>query len=381
MSNNPPDFQTPGQLIQWLLSQKDWTQEVLATVLAISRAHVARIATDRQPLDAPKALALSEVFGVPAETFLDLQKSYDLARARIETMPDPSRARRAQLYGDLPVKEMTCRGWLAIDDMKNTEQVESALASFFDVESPSNIEILPHATKKTAVNSDVTPAQLAWLYRVRQIATVMVVPRYSTKAMQGAIRQLRTLLASAEEARGAPRILAEAGVRLVIVESLKSAKIDGACFWLDDQSPVIGLTMRHDRIDNFWFVLRHECEHVLRGDGRATVAFDAELEGDRAGIGPDVEEQERIANKAAADFCVPTKTLNQFIARKAPIFTERDLLSFAKLVNVHPGLVAGQIQHATERYDRFRKHLARVRSVVLPNVMHDGWGDVAPIVS
>jgi HTH-type transcriptional regulator/antitoxin HigA len=50
-------------------------------------------------------------------------------------------------------------------------------------------------------------------------------------------------------------------------------------------------------------------------------------------------------------------------------------------LQVHPGLVAGQLQHRTGRYERFRTHLAKVRSVVLPNVLHDGWGDVAPVGS
>jgi HTH-type transcriptional regulator/antitoxin HigA len=207
----------------------------------------------------------------------------------------------------------------------------------------------------------------------------MVVPKYSTAAMVDAMTRLRELLASREEARKAPRILAEAGVRLVVVESLTGAKIDGACFWLDDRSPVIGLSLRFDRIDNFWFVLRHECEHVLRGDGRTTMILDVELEKERGGIGGDLDAQELAANRAAAEFCVPQKTLQQFIARKAPIFTERDILAFAKMINVHPGLVAGQLQRSTSRYERFRNHLTKIRDVVLPNVLHDGWGDVAPV--
>ena len=63
-----------------------------------------------------------------------------------------------------------------------------------------------------------------------------------------------------------PRIVSECGIRLAIVECLPNAKIDGVCFWLNKYSPVIGLSMRFDQIDNFWFVLRHEIEHVLRRD-------------------------------------------------------------------------------------------------------------------
>ena len=90
---------------------------------------------------------------------------------------------------------------------------------------------------------------------------------------------------SPEAAGKVPRILTESGIRFVIVEALSSSKIDGVCFWLDDFSPVIGLTLRFDRIDNFWFVLRHELEHVIQRHGRSAAMFDAELEGDRAGTG------------------------------------------------------------------------------------------------
>jgi HTH-type transcriptional regulator / antitoxin HigA len=379
MSMDTSQFRTPGQLLSALLEERGWTQRVIAVVLGIEPTAMGRLLRDKKDIDAPLALALEEVFEIPAERFLELQRDYDLARARLTIRPDPARARRAQLLGDLPVAEMNTRGWIDVPNVRDVAQVESELARFFGVTTPSDIEILPHAAKRTNVTNEATPLQLAWLHRVRQIASEMVVPKYGTSALQEAIKKLSGLLASADEARKAPRILAEAGVRFVIVESLTAAKIDGACFWLDERSPVIGMSLRHDRIDNFWFVLRHECEHVLRGHGRTTARIDAELERERAGTGAGVLEDERVANEAAADFCVPAGTMRQFVSRKAPIFTERDILGFAKTVNVHPGLVAGQLQHITNRYDRFRNHLSKVRSVVLPNVLHDGWGDVAPV--
>ena len=138
--------------------------------------------------------------------------------------------------------------------------------------------------------------------------------------------------------------------------------------------------MRFDRIDNFWFVLRHEMEHVLQGHGRGgNPIIDAELEGDRAGSGDHVPEEERIANAAASEFCVPQNMLESFIARKAPFFAERDILGFARTINVHPGLIAGQIQRRTARYDRFRNHLVKIRSIVAPGAIVDGWGDIAPV--
>ena len=376
---DPTTYPTPGQLLRALLEERGWTQRLLAIVLDVDETLVNKLTTDKRPVDASTAIMLSEAFSVPPEWFLDRQKSYDLAMARITTRPDPGRHTRARLFGDLPVAEMMKRGWLSVDDIRDTPRVESELARFFGVDSVNEIEILPHASKKTNVSESVTPPQLAWLYRVRQIAVDVLVPRYSPTAVKAAIRSLGNLLGSAEEARKVPGILSKCGIRFVVVESLKSAKIDGVCFWLNDMAPVIGMSLRHDRIDNFYFVLRHELEHVVRRHGRETAAVDAELEGERAGVGIELPEEERIANEAAAEFCVPQAKMNKFVEVKDPFFAERDIIGFARTVKVHPGLIAGQLQHRTGRYNRFRDHLVKIRSIVTPNAMVDGWGDVAPV--
>jgi len=370
---------TPGQLIQQLLAGKGWTKRVLAIVLGQDETAVNKLAADKRPVTAELALMLGEVFDLPPEVFLDLQKRYELAKAQIAVRPDPGRRTRARLFGDLPVSDMIKRGWLDADDVRDVPRVEAALTKFFGVVSVDQIEILPHAAKKTDVNIETTPAQLAWMYRVKEIASEVIVARYSPDSLREALARLSMLLSAPEEARRVPRILTESGVRFVVVESLPSAKIDGVSFWLTPTQPVIGVSLRFDRIDNFWFVLRHEIEHILCNHGRGAVVLDTELEGDRAGVGPDVPLEERIANIAAADFCVPEKQMDRFIARKAPFFAERDILGFAKTLEVHPGLVAGQLQRRTGRYDRFRAHLAKIRSSVIPNAISDGWGNVAPV--
>lgn len=373
------DHKTPGQLIAALLTKRGWTQRVLAIVLNMDETGVNKLVGDKRSVDAVLALALEEVFEVPAEEFLGLQRSFDLAKARITYRPDPGRATRALLYGDLPIAEMIKRGWIAAESVRDIGQVESELMRFFGANRLEDIEILPHAAKKTAVSSTATPAQLAWLYRVRQIAADMLVAPYSQQTLKSSVGKLQALVRSAEGVADVPRILAQSGVRFVLVESLPSAKIDGVCFWLGGKAPVIGMSLRFDRIDNFWFVLRHEIEHVIQGHGMVSAIIDSELEKEKAGTGQDLPEEERIANVAAQEFCVPSAMMDAFIARKAPFFTERDLIGFAKVLKVHPGLVAGQLQRKTGRYDRFRNHLTAVRELISPNAMKDGWGDVAPV--
>lgn len=379
MSIDPSEFRTPGQFIDALLKEKGWSKRVLAIVLGADETGINRLVSDKRPVTAEMALALEELFGVPAEHFLKLQKDFDLAMAKISARSDHGRVTRAHLFGGLPISDMIKRGWLDAKDIKNVPAVEAALAKFFNVSEVADIEILPHAAKKTNVFGGASPVQLAWLYRVKEIAADMMVAPYSQSAVENAIPKLKELLSAPSESRKVPRILAEAGIRYVVVESLPSAKIDGVCLWLDERSPVIGMSLRHDRIDNFWFVLRHELEHVIHRHGLSAVMLDAELEGERAGTGSSVAEEERIANEAASEFCIPKKQMDSFIARKAPFFAERDIVGFARTINVHPGLVAGQLQHRTGRYDRFRDHLVKIRSSVCPSAMVDGWGDVAPV--
>jgi len=374
------DYRTPGQLIAFLLEQRGWSQRTLAVVMGTDETGLNKIVAGKRPIDAKTALILEEVFGVEAENFLKLQKNYDLAVARIEARPDPTRKTRAQLYGDLPVAAMIKRGWLDANDIKDTKNVESSLCRFFGVNRLEDIEILSHAAKRTEVSITATPAQMAWIYRVKTLAEEMMVARYSSTGVQTAIKKIQGLLYAPEELRNVPRILAEAGIRFVIVEALPSSKIDGVCFWLNDTSPVIGMTMRFDRIDNFCFVLRHELEHVLNRDGldTTTAMLDVDIQNNNHQYeAAEIEQQERRANEAAADFCVPKKMMDAFISRKAPIFAERDIIGLSRMVKVHPGLIAGQLQHQTGEYNKFRQHLVPVREIITPNAITDGWGDIA----
>lgn len=373
------DYRTPGQLIDALLMERGWNQRVLAIVLGVDETGINRLVSDKRPVTAELAVLLEELFGVSAEHFLELQKSYDLVKARFAMRPDKGRDTRAYLFGGLPIAEMIKRGWIRADDVRDVTTVETELARFFRVKTPDEIEILPHAAKKTVVNGDVTPTQLAWLYRVKQIADGMLVARYSLASVRNAIPKLNSLLSAPEEARKVPRILTESGIVFVIVEALPASKIDGVCFWLDNSHPVIGMSLRYDRIDNFWFVLRHELEHVIRQHGQTAIMLDTEVEERIATKTLSTSEEERIANEAASEFCVPAKSMDSFIARKYPLFAERDLLGFARTLHLHPGLIVGQLQHRIGRYELFRKHLVKIRAAIAPSAIVDGWGDIVDV--
>jgi len=362
---------TPGDYIRNELEARGWLQRDLAFVLGLPEQAVNAVVLGKRGITADLARLLSVAFDKPAEFFLTLQNAKDLSQAKT---PDARVVRMVQLQSAYPLREMIKRGW--IDDAPNA--LETELAKFFGVSTADDLPHMSYSAKKTTYGS-TPPLQLAWLFRVKQIAAEMVLPTYSDKKLRDALPKLHALMSAPEEARHVPRILSECGIRFVVVESLPAAKIDGVCFWLDNgKSPVVGMSLRFDRIDNFWFVLMHELEHVFNKDGKTDAMID-DLEGEKAGIGDGIPEQERLANAAAAAFCVPPKEMDSWVARKHPYYSEADLLGFARRIQVHPGIVAGQLRSRTNNYKIFTKYLAKICSIVTATAVVDGFGQIAPV--
>lgn len=363
----------PGEIIRDELEERGWSQRDLAYILGKPEQSVNTIVAGKRGISAEMAKALEQAFDVPAEFFLNLQKAYDLSRAE---EPEPEIAKRARFYrSSYPVREMIRRGWLEDAD---PSLLETQMARFFGVTNIRDIPHMRHAAKKTNYE-EMPTSQLAWLFRVKQIANSIAAPAYSEKKLRQAMLSLGRLLIAPEEIRHVPRILMDCGVRFVVVEALPQAKIDGVCFWLNNVSPVVGLSIRYDRIDNFWFVLRHEIEHVLNKDGQNREIMDAELEGERADANGPVSSEEKLANAAAAEFCVPRNKMESFVARKSPYISERDVVGFANIMQVHPGIIVGQLHAITKDYRYFRKLLVKIREYVLASALVDGWGNVAPV--
>ena len=369
----------PGHYLKEEMEERGWMQRDLAFVLGCPEQAINMILSGKRGISPEMAKALGQAFDINPETFANLQKAYDMAHA---DEPDPGVTVRAKMQNKYPVREMIKRGWIESTD---AAMLETQLERFFEVPSADEIPYLAKAhaaygKKSRYEEKEIPPVDLAWLYRVRQVAKSMSVPKYSETALKKALTQLQELMHAPEETRHVPKILAECGVRFVLVEKLPQAEIDGVCFWLDD-SPVIGMSTRRDKIDNFWFVLRHEIEHALQRHGKAqdVEMIDVRLEGIRASTSNTLSEEERIANAAAANFCVPTDKLDSFMARKHPFYYERDVIALARIVGRHPGIVVGQMQFRMERYDYLTRHLVKIRQFVLPGAIVDGWGHVASV--
>jgi HTH-type transcriptional regulator/antitoxin HigA len=278
----------------------------------------------------------------------------------------------------LPIKDLIRRGWL--EPSENIEVLETRVLSFLGVKTLDDaVEPLACAARKSTSYTETTPAQTAWLLRVRRIAETMVVAkRFTEQLFERALTFLRNLMVHEQEARHVPRVLSEAGIRFLIVEHLPHTKIDGVCLWLDASSPVVALSCRFDRIDSFWFTLAHELGHVKHQHGlNAPVKLDADLDGTL--LDDECPSEERLANEFASNLLVPSDALQDFMARVRPLYSRQKINGFAAVQRVHPGIVVGQLHgHHEIGYAHSREALTKVRDVVVESALTDGWGNFIP---
>lgn len=371
----PAEVFSPGEYLSDELEARGWSQTDLAEIIGRPAPVVNQLIKGRRSVTPDLARDLSAAFGTSAMFWLNLEAAY---RLHTDEAPVSSRiVRHARLREKFAVREMVKRGWIL--GSTDPVELESQVLGFFGISDIDEVPRLAHAAKRTAkigYPEDLNSGQRAWLFRVKQIATAMPTSAYSEAALRAAIPDLRRLLLSPEGVREVPKILADCGVRFVIVEHAPSSKIDGVTFWLDNKSPVIGMSLRLDKIDNFWFVLRHEIEHVLKRHGQEEAIVDV----DSDKVPGDPNEEEELANLAGADFCVPDDQMSDFIIRNNPLFSEEKVLNFAWRMQVHPGLVVGQLQRRTGQWKLFHSYLVKIRHIITPVAMSDGYGQSIPIV-
>jgi HTH-type transcriptional regulator/antitoxin HigA len=361
----PAEVFPPGEFLADELQARGWTQTEFAEIIGRPQKLVNDVILGKRSVTPETAADFAAALGTSAQFWMNLETAWQLSKVPPR---DDSIARAAKLRERFPVREMCKRGW--IKPGKTPAELEQNVLSFFELDSIDAPIELHHAARRNYRN-EVTAHQWAWIFRVNQLAAALQAPPFSGSTLRTKIPELERLMTEPEEIRHVPRILLACGVRLVVVEPIPGSEIQGVCFWINNKkSPVIGLTLKGDQIDRFWFDLWHELEHVLNGDGKDGVIIDDFDESKTA----DDDEVEKNANRAAANHCVPIGAMNDFFLRHNPMFSEKNLLGFARIMKRHPGIVAGQIQKRTRRWDLFKKYQAKVRHIIIQTALTDGYG-------
>ncbi len=354
----------PGDFIREEMEARGWSQLDLAEILDLQPTSLNQILSGKRKIAPEVAVKLGDAFGTSADLWMNLQTTYDLWKSQNR---DADVSRRAKLYSLAPVREMVKRAW--IERTANIDVLEKLVCDFLCIKSLEETPQFAHAARTSLAQR--TTAQMAWLFRAKQLAKTIKVPAYSDSKLNSAVEQLRKLAQDPEETRHVPRVLADCGIRFVVIEPLPNTRIDGACFWIQDKHPVIVLSLRFDRIDSFWHVLGHEMGHVKHRD----VSLDIEIGREEASS----DAKEKRADAFAESMLIEKRKTDRFIERVGPLYSHLQILGFAATNAVHPGIVVGQLHHRRElAYSHGRKFLAPIRKYVVGAALTDGWGGMLP---
>ncbi len=330
----PMGFPTPVAAIGFRMEQAGLAPRDLVPYIG-SRAKVSEVLSGKRALTIGMARALHQHLGIPADVLL-----------RPADEPELGDSKSAD-WSKFPLREMVKLGWLpkaARSAGRAGRYLKDLIrrAGCADVQPPA----LYRKNDRARINAKNDPWALqAWCWQVLATANEDR-PRKAYSRGTLTPRFLREVVQLSVEDDGpiqAARFLAKHGIPLVTVRHLRRTYLDGAALKLADGTPVVALTLRYDRIDNFWFCLLHELAHVGRHleGGKDTVFVD-----DLNLQAVDVKESE--ADEWALDAAIPREIWESSSVRERP--TPMAVVQFANKLHIHPAIVAGRVRFERKNF-------------------------------
>ncbi len=328
----PSTLPNPIEAIKFRMEQTDIKPADLIPYLG-SRSRVSEILSGKRSLTLDMVRALSEGLGIPAKVLIK--------------QPDSGGDSEYQSWDNRLVAEMETRGYFGNASLKKYDKVE-LLKNFFSlIGSPAQIGALLRKSNYRSSPLTDKRALSAWAVRVLKKAKKIKV---STKYKHGTIdlvfmQELAKLSTKDNDPVLAQDYLRKRGIILVIERHFSKTYLDGATILIDKNNPVIDLTLRYDRLDNFWFTLMHELAHLTRHYNNGFTFFYDEMEEVKT---IDIDEKEREADELAEEALLPKAKWEVSPARL--ISSSMAAKSLANELGVHIAIIAGQIRHRGGKY-------------------------------
>lgn len=325
----PETLPSPIEAIKFRMEQSDLTPADLVPYLG-SRSRVSEILSGKRPLTLDMVRALEAGLDIPAKVLI---QKVPLVETEFEDW-EPSL-----------VKEMESRGYFKNISVGEPTEVLKTFFSSFKMK-PQMVGMLRKSTYRSSPLTDKR-ALSAWSVRILQKAEASgVTEKYKSGTVDLNFMQTLAKISSQENSPiAAKQFLGSYGITLVIEPHFAKTYLDGAAILINKENPVIGLTLRHDRLDNFWFTLMHELAHLSLHFNEGIELFFDEIEGIKI---INLDEKEREADNLAEEALLPKAKWEVSPARLVPSVMAAK--SLAKELGVHPAIIAGQIRHKGNKY-------------------------------
>lgn len=339
----PVALPDPIAAIEFRMEQQGLTHADMRKYLG-SQSKVSEVLSGKRPLSLTMIRKLHNELGIPAEVLLQ-EKDRQLGQA-------------AYRWQDFPFREMFNCGFFSSFNGSLPEAKEYAeellvdLFAVFHGQTPQ-----PVYCKRTdrPLNEN---ALLAWQARVLALVSNEQMPPFERGSLD---QELLRKLVHLSFYESGPQLVREhlnkKGIHFVILPHLERTHLDGATFLTRNGRPVIGLTLRYDRLDNFWFTLLHELGHIYLHLNDSSVAFFDEtiLDGEQE----EVSLQEKEANEFARAALIPQTYWESHCKPNLQYFSKEDILYHANELEVSPAILAGRLRWEVEDFRKYSDLIGR----------------------
>ena len=324
----PQDLPTAIDAIKFTMEQKDLKPVDLVPYIG-SKSRVSEILSGKRSLTVDMIRSLEEGLGISAKALL--RKSENTEESIFEAWDK-------KLFG-----EMQKRGYFEVA-LEGANNMTFTLKKFFGgVDASKRVHALLRQSSYRSAPTTDSLALAAWSTRVLEEAkTIKLKNSYSKGSIN--LDYMQAITSLSKDVDGpikAKNKLADSGIILIIESHLPKTRLDGAAFILNKETPVIGMTLRHDRLDNFWFTLMHEIAHIsLHLDNSDVDSFFDELDDLK---GSELSSIEKEADALASESLIPANKWEVSPARLIP--SPLAAKSLANEADVDISIVAGKIRY------------------------------------
>jgi HTH-type transcriptional regulator/antitoxin HigA len=332
---------TPLEAIKFRMEQMGYKQKDLAELVG-GASRASEIMNDKRGLTTEMIRRLRDEWGIPSDSLLGGKPPEPEPSA-----PSPG-ADGAYDPKNYPMKQMYGRGYFPkySNDWKSHRKDPAGLLQDLYPRGSGVRRELALCRQGGGEKSKINPHALeAWQQRVlvRAAEEKKNLPAYDREALDETfLRWLAGLSFLPNGPRQACVALEDKGIAVVIEPHLDQTHLDGAAMLGTDDRPVIGLTLRHDRLDNFWFTLFHELGHVLKHlSPENPVMLDVDIDRKKTGV---IETE---ADRFALDTLIPPGPWSEQVRH---LQYAAEIRAAAKRLCVDPAVIAGRLRREANDY-------------------------------
>ncbi|EMJ91623.1 ImmA/IrrE family metallo-endopeptidase [Leptospira alstonii] len=289
-------------------------------------------------IDKEIAQQLEIVLGPPANFWIERENQFQKDFSLLESQNLENE--KKEWLKLIPVKEMLKLGWL--DNFDDSIDVVEKCLNFFGVANirtwheKYNSEIGMALFKMTSSFTSEPGAIAAWIRQGEILSQSINCNKWDSDNFLKSLSAIRSLTFKKDPSNFIPeltKLCAESGVAVIIARTPSGCKASGATKFINPDKALLMLSFRYLSNDHFWFTFFHEAGHLLLHSSNS-------LHVEGSWITNENEEAE--ANQFAADVLIPEEFKEKFQKLRS---NRNEVIKFARFINIHPGIVVGQLQH------------------------------------